>query len=283
MDSQNPNAPTPTKSRIPGKSHPRPRPNCGVIHDNIRHTEEFVVVGNHLSQHHHLSLVAIGLATHIQSLREGTEVDIKSLAKRFPEGRTTIAAGLRELETYGYLRRVRERTPSGRFITRTISCNKPGHRGPALSDKPPARRGAPTKPPPRKSLPAVPKPSLTSADLLQTAIGVLAGLRREDPRLLLSQTDVEHLAPGVVAWLERDITPPDMTKALTEGLPPTPLTRPAALLAHRLAAKLPPLPPFRPAPEPRHPFQTCDGCERAFRAPEPGLCRDCRTDPKDAL
>ncbi|MCX2927653.1 hypothetical protein [Streptomyces sp. NEAU-W12] len=24
------------------------------------------------------------------------------------------------------------------------------------------------------------------------------------------------------------------------------------------------------------PFQTCDGCERAFRAPEPGHCRDCR-------
>ncbi|PZH07961.1 helix-turn-helix domain-containing protein, partial [Streptomyces sp. NTH33] len=21
---------------------------------------------------------------------------------------------------------------------------------------------------------------------------------------------------------------------------------------------------------------TCDGCERAFRAPEPGRCRDCR-------
>jgi hypothetical protein len=24
------------------------------------------------------------------------------------------------------------------------------------------------------------------------------------------------------------------------------------------------------------PFQTCDGCERAFRAPEPGHCRTCR-------
>ncbi|MEW2067476.1 hypothetical protein AB0917_10625, partial [Streptomyces sp. NPDC007346] len=25
------------------------------------------------------------------------------------------------------------------------------------------------------------------------------------------------------------------------------------------------------------PFQTCDGCERAFRSPTPGHCRDCRT------
>jgi len=26
------------------------------------------------------------------------------------------------------------------------------------------------------------------------------------------------------------------------------------------------------------PFQTCGGWERAFRAPGPGLCRDCRDD-----
>ena len=25
-----------------------------------------------------------------------------------------------------------------------------------------------------------------------------------------------------------------------------------------------------------HPLRNCDGCDRAFRAPEPGLCRDCR-------
>ncbi|MDX2405357.1 hypothetical protein NJO91_19820, partial [Streptomyces microflavus] len=46
----------------------------------------------------------------------------------------------------------------------------------------------------------------------------------------------------------------------------------------------PPLPgahDLAPPPARRNPvtpFQTCDGCERAFRAPTPGHCRDCRTE-----
>jgi hypothetical protein len=44
-----------------------------------------------------------------------------------------------------------------------------------------------------------PQPGYTSPALLQTAIDVLAGLRRRDPRLLLSAADAEHLAPGVAA------------------------------------------------------------------------------------
>jgi hypothetical protein len=254
-----------------------------VVHDNVRHTENFTVIGNHLIQHQELSLLAIGLACYIQSVRQGTAIDIKTLADRFPEGPTRIAAALRELEAHGYLRRTRERTPTGRIVTRTVSCNRPGHRAaPAEPADRPARRTAPDEPPPRKRrLPAVPQPSYASPALLQTAVDVLAGLRRHDPRLLLSATDAEHLAPGVAAWLERDLTPTAVRHALTENLPAEPLIRPAAFLAHRLTAQLPPPPPFRPpaspAPEPRHRLQNCDGCDRAFRAPVPGRCLDCRT------
>ncbi|MFH0517328.1 helix-turn-helix domain-containing protein [Streptomyces sp. M41] len=283
MDTENPSAPPRAQSRIPGKNHPHARPQSGVVHDNARHTENFTVIGNDLIQHRELSGLAIGLACYIQSVRQGTAVDIKTLADRFPEGPTRIAAALRELETHGYLRRTRERTPTGRIVTRTVSCNRPGHRRNTPSepsDRRPARRPDPDKPPPRKRLPAVPQPSYTSPAVLQAAVDVLAGLRRRDPRLLLSATDAEHLAPGVAAWLERDLTPTAVRHALTENLPAEPLIRPAAFLAHRLAAQLPPPPPFRPpapsAPEPRHPFQTCDGCDRPFRAPAPGRCRDCR-------
>ncbi|MGW0185102.1 helix-turn-helix domain-containing protein [Streptomyces sp. NPDC003362] len=282
MDTQNPSAHPHAESRIPGKNHPSARPQAGVVHDNVRHTESFTVIGNHLLQHQELSLLAIGLACYIQSVRQGTAVDIKTLADRFPEGPTRIAAALRELEAHGYLRRTRERTPTGRIVTRTVSCNRPGHR--AARETPsrrPARRTAPDEPAPRKRLPAVPQPSCPSPTLLQAAVDVLAGLRRHDPRLLLSATDAEHLAPGVAAWLERDLTPTAVRHALTGNLPAEPLIRPAAFLAHRLAAQLPPPPPFRPpaspAPEPRHPLQTCDGCDRAFRSPTPGLCRDCNT------
>ncbi|MFD0272018.1 helix-turn-helix domain-containing protein, partial [Streptomyces sp. NPDC127106] len=40
----------------------------GVRHINRAHHTRFVVIGNHLAQHDELSLTAIGLSTHIQSL-----------------------------------------------------------------------------------------------------------------------------------------------------------------------------------------------------------------------
>ncbi|MDX3135608.1 helix-turn-helix domain-containing protein, partial [Streptomyces europaeiscabiei] len=128
-----------------------------------------------------------------------------------------------------------------------------------------------------------PQPGYTSPTLLQTATGVLADLRREDPRLLLSTTDAEHLAPGVVAWLERDLTPTAVRDALTSDLPAEPLYRPAALLAHRLTDRLPPLPSWRApaeAPPVQYTVRNCDGCDRGFRSPGPGArCRDCRERP----
>ncbi|MFF0161507.1 helix-turn-helix domain-containing protein [Streptomyces sp. NPDC005263] len=279
MDTENPSAPPRAQSRIPGKNHPHRRPHSGVVHDNARHTTRFTVIGNHLAQHPELSGLAIGLGVHIQSLPTGAPADIKTLAARFPEGPTRIAAALRELETHGYLRRTRERTPDGRIVTRTVSCNQPGHQGTASDNaRTPARRPAPPNRPPRKKLPAVPRPTHMSPTLLQAATDLLAGLRRADPRLLLSATDAQHLAPGVAAWLERDLTPTAVRAALTTNLPQEPLHRPAAFLAHRLAAQLPPPPPFRaPSPQPavRHPLRNCEGCDRGYRGPEPGVCGDC--------
>jgi hypothetical protein len=115
---------------------------------------------------------------------------------------------------------------------------------------------------------------------IQQATDLLTGLRRQDPRLLLSTSDTAHLAPGVAAWLERDVTTTAVRHALTADLPPEGLRRPAALLAHRLTAQLPPPPPFRapvPPPAVRHPLQNYDRCDRAFRSPTPGHCHDCRT------
>ncbi|MFF8989762.1 helix-turn-helix domain-containing protein [Streptomyces sp. NPDC014983] len=295
MDTQNTSVPPGAQSRNGGKNHPlrrtrRTHTNAhpgGVIHDNTRHTTRFTVIGNHLAQHPELSGLAIGLAVYIQSVPAGAPVDIKTLAARFPEGTTRIAAALRELETHGYLRRTRERTETGRIVTRTVSCNQPGrhHDGnasEAAPPKPPARRAAtaPQQKPARpRALPAVPKPAYGSPALLQKATDVLAGLRRADPRLLLSATDAEHLAPGVAAWLERELTPTAVRHALTSDLPLEPLRRPAAFLAHRLTAQLPPLPPFRapePAPPVRHPLRNCDTCDRAYRGPDPRNCQECR-------
>ncbi|MDI6519515.1 helix-turn-helix domain-containing protein [Streptomyces coelicoflavus] len=285
MDKQNTSAPARAQSAPADNPSRTRRHGGGITHDNTRHTTRFVVIGNHLVQHKELSLLAIGLSCHLQSLPTGAGADIKTLAARFPEGPTRIAAALRELETHGYLRRERHRTTTGRIVTRTVSCNQPGasRREPADTGCPPAKR---TPPPPRrtghKALPAVPQPSSKAPALLQTALDLLADLRRHDPRLLLSATETAHLVPGVAAWLERDVTPAAVRHALTDGLPDEPLRRPAALLAHRLTDRLPPPPPFKAPPGPppprSHELRNCDGCDRGFRAPDTeARCRDCRT------
>ncbi|MER5361617.1 helix-turn-helix domain-containing protein [Streptomyces sp. NPDC002785] len=322
MDTQQISAPSRAPSHVRGDA----TPSSGVVHDNSRHTSRFTVVGNHLTQHRELSLTAIGLAAHIQSLPAGARIGIQDLAGRFPESEARIAAALRELEAHGYLRRIRTRLVDGRIVTRTVSCNQPAERrtteaapgrecppSPQRTVRPPAsirpcreseaddmprlRPAARTAPAPRhepapmarreralhsRSTPLlVPQPAFPAPPLLRTATDLLAGLHLQDPRLLLSAQDVDVLAPGVAAWLEREVGPAAVQHALTSELPPEGLRRPAGLLAHRLTARLPPPPPFRDRsdlPPKALPLQNCDGCDRAFRAAEPGECPDCRTD-----
>ncbi|MCX4674949.1 hypothetical protein OG413_06340 [Streptomyces sp. NBC_01433] len=346
MDAQQNNALTCALAEVPG-----PLPASGVIHIVIPHTSRFTVVGNHLAQHPGLSSTAVGIAVRIQSLPQGADVGIKALAARFPEGETRIAAALRELEAHGYLRRTRNRLPSGRVVTRTVFCNQPTALlrprtaapqpppaplvpapaptpaspepqapqapaalavpeapGPApvpeASDRPsaapeprppvvpmpvmvppPAPASPPfvplstaPKPPPRP----LPQPRELTPELHRAAAALLSDLRRHAPQFVLSESDVRHLVPGVAAWLEREAHPDTIRHALTDD-PPQPLRQPAKLLRHRLTALLPPplpgahgLAPVRRAPA--TPLQTCDGCERAFRSPTPGHCRDCRAE-----
>ncbi|MFJ9612540.1 helix-turn-helix domain-containing protein [Streptomyces noursei] len=151
----------------------------------------YTITGDHLAQHRELSMTAIGLGVHILSLPEGSRVDIRTLANRFPEGRQRIAAGLRELEKHGYLKRVAKRLEDGRMVTVTISYNNPAATKERLAgEAKPVERAARPKPAPERKPASPPTP--------------------------------EPTAPGLA------------------------------------------------------PFQTCDGCERAFRAREAGLCRDCR-------
>ncbi|WP_328310964.1 helix-turn-helix domain-containing protein [Streptomyces sp. NBC_00442] len=279
MALQNPSAPSRASSRVPdGTSH------SGVIHANTRHTSRYTVVGNHLAQHRELSLLAIGLAVHIQSLPAGARIGIKVLADRFPEGETRIAAALRELEAYGYLRRSRERLPSGRVVTRTVSCNQPGPGRPSRCGPPGTIRTAPTARTPRRSTPspaAPAEPPPTGAETHPEAAALLVALRRHEPRLLLAERDVHRLAPLVAAWLDRGADPDAVHRTLTANLP-EPLHHPASLLAHRLAALLPPPLPARPVRTRPDPLQTCETCDRAFRGPAPGHCRDCRPDLQEA-
>ncbi|MFF3122851.1 helix-turn-helix domain-containing protein [Streptomyces sp. NPDC057908] len=288
-------------------------PSSGVIHINFRHAAGFTVIGNHLAQHRGLSLTAIGLAAHIQSLPAGAKIGIKHLAERFPEGETRIAAALRELEAAGYLHRSRIRLADGRIVTRTISYNQPGaapqprtvpsEPAPLPTPPPPPRVTAPEPrpaPPPAPMPPPQPQPALVPAptartspppplpqpqelapELQRVATALLADLRRHTPQLTLSEHDIHTLTPGVATWLERDAHPDTIRHTLTTNLP-VPLKHPAKLLRHRITTLLPPplpgaqdLAPARPGVV-VIPLQNCDHCDRAFRSRHPGHCRDCR-------
>ncbi|WNF27416.1 hypothetical protein RI138_11525 [Streptomyces sp. C11-1] len=255
-----------------------PLPPSGVIHVAIPHTSRFTIVGNHLAQHAELSLTAIGIGVHIQSLPAGSQVGIKALTARFAEGETTIASALRELETHGYLHRTRVRLANGRMVTRTVFCNRPGAlpRGgavvvpmPVVAPPAPVPVGPPVlpvvaaavpepapepAPVPEESHPPVrvpprtapkpprrplPQPRELTPELRRASSALLADLRRHAEELVLCEQDIEELVPGVAAWLERD-TPPDAIRhALTADLPQPPRS-PAKLIRHRLTVLLPP-------------------------------------------
>ncbi|MFE3582485.1 helix-turn-helix domain-containing protein [Streptomyces vinaceus] len=267
------------------------RVSSGIRHINHDHRRGYVRIGNHLAQHRELSMGAIGLATHIQSLPAGAKVTIKALAERFPEGEVRIAATLRELEEHGYLARYHERLPTGRIVTCTVSYNNPPAMAAAAREWRTGPIGAEPKPTPEPEPDPGPEadpdpaPAAVSETELQ-ARELLARLRLRDPPLVLSERDTVRLAPAAAVWLERGLPPSAVADALTRLLPMTPIHSPVALLAHRLREMLPPRLPgpgaARPVPPDReiHPLRTCDGCDLAFRSPVPGRCRDCP--PADA-
>ncbi|MFF8804447.1 helix-turn-helix domain-containing protein [Streptomyces omiyaensis] len=280
MASQHPNAPARAS---------------GLVHQNVRLTHRYVVVSNDLAQHPALSFTARGLALHLQSLPAGAPVGIKALAAKAPESELRIAAAMRELERHGFLKRTRERLPDGRFLPCTISYNRPGaDPGPVRTTPPPPRSperapvpeavpGSEAEPDPEPEPEPGPEPDRPSGhrtgppspDPHRPSAELLAGLRVHEPRLLLSKRDVRRLAPGVTAWLERGADPAAVRRTLCAGLPHD-LAHPAGLLAHRLAALLPPPLPAAPVrPAAPDPLQNCDDCDRAHRAPVPGPCPDC--------
>jgi hypothetical protein len=276
-----------------------------VIHVRTRLTADFTVISNALAQRRG-SAVTVGVAAYIASLPDNTSVTITALCDHFSEGEILISRALRELEDAGYLERRRERTATGQVRTRTYFYDVPGgdpepepdpenpprpsssrrpRKRPAaavITPAPATEQRAVQAPAPAKTETPVQVQQVQQADLDPKAVAVLAALRRVDPRLVLSEQDAARLAPGVSRWLAAGLLPTQITDHLTAGLPDQLLTRPAGILAYRLKAT--PLhhapagstaPPEAPATPP---MQNCDGCDRGFRSPAPGRCRDCRHD-----
>ncbi|MFM9584882.1 hypothetical protein [Streptomyces caniscabiei] len=279
-------------------------PTSGVIHVRTRLTADFTVLSNALAQRRG-SAVTVGVAAYISSLPDGTCVSIAALCAHFDEGEILVSRALRELEAAGYLERRRERTPTGQVRTRTYFYDVPG------GEPGPDPGGSPRPPQPRRprqqTTAATPAPAsgavrdavetpvqtpvqtevkteeapaaLTAAD--PRAIGLLAGLRRVDPRLVLSEREAARLAPAVTRWLGAGLLPTQITDHLTARLPADLHVRPVGILDYRLK-ETPLTAPDTASPEtPERPavlrMRNCDGCDRGFRSAGHSHCRDCRT------
>ncbi|WP_199819067.1 hypothetical protein [Streptomyces sp. FxanaA7] len=292
-------------------------PTSGVIHVRTRLTADFTVLSNALAQRRG-SAVTVGVAAYISSLPDGTCVSIAALCAHFDEGEILVSRALRELEAAGYLERRRERTPTGQVRTRTYFYDVPGGEPGPAPDGPPRPPG-PRRP--RKqttaAVPATgagrdttetpspaegkteetaePEPAseaeveavavaevpVTLAHSDPRAVAVLAGLRRVDPRLVLSEREAARLAPAVTRWLGAGLLPTQITDHLTARLPADLHVRPVGILDYRLK-ETPLTAPDTASPEtPERPavlrMRNCDGCDRGFRSAGHSHCRDCRT------
>lgn len=286
-----------------------PAAHSGVIRIRSRHTGHFTVLANRLAQRAG-SAVTVGVAAYVLSLPDGAPISIKALCAHFDEGEVLIGRALRELEADGWIERRVERAPGGRIRTRTFVYDDPfaEHRvdtaehgtaaptprsaappvvrpapGPVNTPAPPALpplsaddRAPVPEPPgrsPRTGPEGVPPPAGGVTD--PRPVAVLRSLRTRDARLALTEQEIRQLAPGVGRWLALGAGSTDIAEALSTGLPAHFDRRPARLLAYRLSAWEPPV--RRPVPQAPStpPLQNCDDCDRAFRSPRTGRCRDC--------
>ncbi|MFG2963104.1 hypothetical protein ACGFZS_07415 [Streptomyces sp. NPDC048288] len=166
----------------------------------------------------HLSPRDREIAVFVDHLHEGHAMGYKALAAAHPRyGQQACRTSLRRITLAGHLRWIKEHITvednSMRWVTRTYWSRTP--RSAEDIDV------ADVEPEP------------------DTARQVLAELRASDSRMALSDTDCRSLASLTEEWLSRGATPDDITKALTDGLPPA-VTNPGGLARSRLESKMPP-------------------------------------------
>ncbi|MEU0140245.1 hypothetical protein ABZ203_10385 [Streptomyces albidoflavus] len=77
----------------------------------------FTSLPNATTRDKHLSWAAMGILSYLLGLADGSRTSVRQLAGLRAEGRDRVAAALRQLEEFRYLRRVRRQGPTGRFTT----------------------------------------------------------------------------------------------------------------------------------------------------------------------
>jgi Helix-turn-helix domain len=248
-------------------------------------TRFFTTLGNEVLRDNRLSFCARGILGHLLSLPDGQRGDIRTLAERTPEGRERVASALRELETFGYLKRTKKRTPEGKLYTETDVFDTP--EGPSAQVAPdPGLPGSggldaspggdhPTKE--RDEEPTHPAPPAEDVETGREGDGdeetkasadLLARVTRAEPKLSLGRGEALRLAPLVTEWRRRGASDLHVINALTAGLPSGGVYHPARLIETRLRSKMPAERAVTPS------RLECDECGVPVIAA--GLCPSCR-------
>lgn len=91
-----------------------------------RHTGNFTQIPNALIRNDELSSKSLGVIVHLLSLPPGFRISIEFLCKARNEGETAMRSAIQQLERLNYMRIVRDRSASGRFIqSRWIVSDEP--------------------------------------------------------------------------------------------------------------------------------------------------------------
>jgi hypothetical protein len=259
------------------------------------HQRYFTTLSNEVVRDSRLSFCARGILADLLSQPDGKRTDIRTLTAQTPEGRERVAAAMRELERFGYLRRTRRRTPEGRVYTELEVFETPD--GPSRQVMPsagfPAPGGLATTADgdhPVNDVDEVPThPVRSAADCAEStdrreerqeeeeekreeetiaSAELLARVARTEPKLSLGCGEATRLAPLVSEWRRRGASELHIVGSLTAGLPREGVHHPARFIESRLRSKMPAERRVAPA---RH---ECDDCGVPILSQ--GLCRSCR-------
>ena len=254
------------------------------IHRSAR-TRFFTTLGNEVLRDNRLSFCARGILGHLLSLPDGQRGDIRTLADRTPEGRERVASALRELETFGYLKRAVKRTPEGKLYTEVNVFDtpdgpsaqvapEPGLLGSGGLDASPDGDHPVNQRDEESSLPAPPAEDAGAGregggdEETKASAELLARVARAEPKLSLGRSEALRLAPLVAEWRRRGASDLHVINALTVGLPSGGVYYPARFIETRLRSKMPAERAVAPS------RLECDECGVPIIAAS--LCRSCR-------
>ncbi|MEV7183379.1 helix-turn-helix domain-containing protein [Kitasatospora sp. NPDC093102] len=219
------------------------------IHRIPKHAPGYTILDNgHVVRKHSLSWAARGLLSYLLSLPDGAREDVRTLAAKSVEGRTSVARALRELEAAGHYVRRTQRDPLTGQVRTAVSVHEVPVTGKAVHAVPPlpappaagvpapgvpgvGRAGSPSKELETKD---VEEPSVRPSEKVTAGMALLLELGRREPRMALAGKPLCDQAARVEGLLAGGWTREALTGILSAPLPEKVTHSVGAIVAARI-------------------------------------------------